>query len=164
MFSPWIGKIPWGRAWQPTPVFLPGESPWTEKPGGLQSMGSQRVGHDWAARHMQHTNLMYLTAPFWKSYVQLQRFPLYFCHYSLLSKDKMWQESNALITPYKLITNFQLAAATAEEYRMLKQILFCSWTGSLGVIAKCPNQKLLWKHDKTHRCVRPIQISKNGEL
>ena len=29
------------RAWQPTPVFLPGESPWTEEPGGLQSMGSQ---------------------------------------------------------------------------------------------------------------------------
>ena len=24
---------------QPTPVFLPGESPWTEEPGGLQSMG-----------------------------------------------------------------------------------------------------------------------------
>ena len=22
------------------------ETPWTEKPGGLQSMGSQRVGHD----------------------------------------------------------------------------------------------------------------------
>ena len=21
--------------------------PWTEEPGGLQSMGSQRVGHDW---------------------------------------------------------------------------------------------------------------------
>ena len=28
------------RAWQPSPVFLPGESPWTEKPGGLQSIGS----------------------------------------------------------------------------------------------------------------------------
>ena len=24
------------------------ETPWTEEPGGLQSMGSQRVGHDWA--------------------------------------------------------------------------------------------------------------------
>ena len=23
--------------------------PWTEEPGGLQSVGSQRVGHDWAA-------------------------------------------------------------------------------------------------------------------
>ena len=27
-------------------IFLPGESPWTEEPGGLQSLGSQRVEHD----------------------------------------------------------------------------------------------------------------------
>ena len=25
-FGPQIGKIPWRRAWQPTPVLLPGES------------------------------------------------------------------------------------------------------------------------------------------
>ena len=25
-FDPWIGKIPGKRVWQPTPVFLPGES------------------------------------------------------------------------------------------------------------------------------------------
>ena len=25
-FDPWVGKIPWRRAWQPTPAFLPGES------------------------------------------------------------------------------------------------------------------------------------------
>ena len=25
-FDTWVGKIPWRRAWQPTPVFLPGES------------------------------------------------------------------------------------------------------------------------------------------
>ena len=30
----------------PTPVFLLGEPPWTEKPGGLQSPVLQRVGHD----------------------------------------------------------------------------------------------------------------------
>ena len=24
--DPWVGKIPWKKAWQPTPVFLPGES------------------------------------------------------------------------------------------------------------------------------------------
>ena len=29
-----LGRSP-GRAWQPTPVFLLGESPWTEEPGGL---------------------------------------------------------------------------------------------------------------------------------
>ena len=42
-FDPWAGKIPWRRAWQPTPVFLPGESLWMEEPGGLQSIGLQRV-------------------------------------------------------------------------------------------------------------------------
>ena len=25
-FDPWVRKVPWRRAWQPTPVFLPGES------------------------------------------------------------------------------------------------------------------------------------------
>ena len=25
-FDPWVRKIPWGRKWQPTPVFLPGKS------------------------------------------------------------------------------------------------------------------------------------------
>ena len=102
---PWVRKIPWRRAWQPTPVYLPGEFhgqrslvgyspwgpkeldtteqlhftfrdnagdlgsipgsddplekemaihsstiawkiPWTEEPGRLQSMGSQRVRQD----------------------------------------------------------------------------------------------------------------------
>ena len=45
-WDPRVGKIPQRRAWQPTPVFLPGESPWTEEPGGLPSKGLQRVGHN----------------------------------------------------------------------------------------------------------------------
>ena len=46
---------PWRRAWHPTPVFLPGESPWTEEPGRLQSTGSQRGRYDWS--HLtQHTH------------------------------------------------------------------------------------------------------------
>jgi len=39
-FDPWVRKIPWRRKWQLTPVFLPGESPWTEEFGRLQLMGS----------------------------------------------------------------------------------------------------------------------------
>ena len=32
------------------------ENPWTEEPGGLQSVGSQRVGRDWATkRNTAHT-------------------------------------------------------------------------------------------------------------
>ena len=42
---PGLGRYPGGRHGNPTLVFLPGEFPWTEEPGGLQSMGSQRVEH-----------------------------------------------------------------------------------------------------------------------
>ena len=31
---------------------LAGEIPWTEEPGGLQTMGLQRVGHSWVAEHI----------------------------------------------------------------------------------------------------------------
>ena len=30
---------------------------WTEEPGGLQSIGSQRVGHDWVTKYFTHTNI-----------------------------------------------------------------------------------------------------------
>ena len=33
-----------------TPIFLSGESPWTEEPVGLQSMGLQRVRYNWATK------------------------------------------------------------------------------------------------------------------
>ena len=46
-FDPWVGKIPWTRKWQPTPVFLPeeshgqrslaGSSPWGRKEEEQQS-------------------------------------------------------------------------------------------------------------------------------
>ena len=52
-FNPWVRKIPWRRKWQPTPVLLPGKPPRTEEPGGRQSMGLQRVGHDWATKQLQ---------------------------------------------------------------------------------------------------------------
>ena len=59
-FDPWVGKIPWRRKWQPTPLatplplematlsnpFVPGEYPWTEKPRGLLFMELQRVGYN----------------------------------------------------------------------------------------------------------------------
>ena len=51
MHETWVRFLDWedspgGGQGQPTVVLLPGESPWTEEPGGLQPMGSQRVEHD----------------------------------------------------------------------------------------------------------------------
>ena len=39
--------MPWRRAWQPTPIFLPGKSHGTEESGRLWLMGWQRGGHNW---------------------------------------------------------------------------------------------------------------------
>ena len=46
-FNSWVGNIPWRRKWQTISVVLPGKS---HEPGRVQSMGPQRVGHDWATK------------------------------------------------------------------------------------------------------------------
>ena len=52
---PGVGTIPWRRKWQPSLTLLLGKVPWTEDPGGLQFMGSQRVGYDLGIEHT-HTH------------------------------------------------------------------------------------------------------------
>ena len=71
-FDPWVAKIPWRRAWQPTPIFLPGESPWTEEPGRLQSMGSKRVRHDWVTKHGTAQAIWWTGSPQFSMVVLLQ--------------------------------------------------------------------------------------------
>ena len=41
------GEDPLEKEMAPHSSILAWETPWTEEPGGPQSMGSQRVGHDW---------------------------------------------------------------------------------------------------------------------
>ena len=36
------------------PSILAGKISWTEEPGGLQSVESQRIGHNWEAEHAHH--------------------------------------------------------------------------------------------------------------
>ena len=51
----WEDPLEEGMA--PIPVILPRESPWTEEPGGLQSMGLQRVRHDLVTKQEQGISL-----------------------------------------------------------------------------------------------------------
>ena len=53
----WEDPLEVGKATHPS--ILAWRIPWTEEPGGLQSMWSQRIGHDWsnlAQTHRQKTN------------------------------------------------------------------------------------------------------------
>ena len=45
-FNPWVGKIPWRKKWQPTPVFLPGKSNGQSSLEGYSPLGCQRVRYD----------------------------------------------------------------------------------------------------------------------
>ena len=55
MQETWVWSLGWEDPLEedmaPSPVFLPGESLWTEEPGGLQSIVLQRVRHDWVTKH-----------------------------------------------------------------------------------------------------------------
>ena len=58
MWETWVWSLGWedpleeGMATHSS--ILAWRIPWTEEPGGLQSMGSQRVGRDWVTEHATH--------------------------------------------------------------------------------------------------------------
>ena len=64
-FDPWVRKIPWRRK----SSILAWRIPWTEEPGGLQSMWSQRVRQDWVTSTFffilptTHSNSAHLSKP-----------------------------------------------------------------------------------------------------
>ena len=67
-FNPWIGKIPWRKAWQPTPVFLPGEShgqKWWQ--ATVHRVAKSRTWLKWLS---MHTNAM---LNFYKPYSSILR-------------------------------------------------------------------------------------------
>ena len=59
MFDPWVGKIPWRRAWQPTPVFLPGESHRQRSLAGYSPWGHKESGTTERSSTPWHSNGFY---------------------------------------------------------------------------------------------------------
>ena len=53
---PGLGRPPGEGYGKPLPIFQPGKSPWTEEPGGLQSLESQRVRHNCVTK-CAHTDI-----------------------------------------------------------------------------------------------------------
>ena len=91
---PGLERYPGGG--QPTPVFLPGESPWTEKPGRLQ--GLQRVGHYWSdLAHMHAKESLVLLPPL---------FPL--CSHIITQSQYFWHHVCVCFIPLQVILWHQL--------------------------------------------------------
>ena len=63
-FNPWVGKIPWRRKWQPTPVFFPGKS---------HGQRSLVVYSPWCCKQSETTEQ--LTTAFFFFYYKNSKFP-----------------------------------------------------------------------------------------
>ena len=53
----WVGKIPWRREWQPTPVFLLGESHGQRNLAGYSPWGHKRVRQDLVNKQQREINI-----------------------------------------------------------------------------------------------------------
>ena len=66
-FDPWVGNIPWGMKWQPTPVLLVLKIQWTEE------LGAELLSRE------------YIFNNIWS-----QKGPLYACSVALAVSDSLW--------------------------------------------------------------------------
>ena len=56
----WVGKTPLEEEMAAHSSNLAREIPWTEEPGGLQSMGSQRVEHVFGTKQQQQCSIIWI--------------------------------------------------------------------------------------------------------
>ena len=56
-FHPWVGKIPWRRKWQCTPVFLPGKSHGWRSLAGYGQWSCKRVRYNVPTKQQQHIEI-----------------------------------------------------------------------------------------------------------
>ena len=80
--------------------------PWTEEPGGLQSMESQRVGQDWATGHIHtqciHINYFISLMSFRHAYTHVTYIPISVSKSPIILESSLlflWSKSSSTLTP-----------------------------------------------------------------
>ena len=104
-FDPWVEKIHLEEGKATHSSILAWRIPWTEEPGGLQSIGSLRVGHDWS--DLAHTHAFFNEV--WrysgKILLTLVSFPPWFANQL---KRCSFFSTNEIITGVAALLNFRL--------------------------------------------------------
>ena len=70
-FDPWVRKIPWRREWQPTPVFLPGES---HGQRSLVSYSPRGLKESDTTEWITHTHTVEMSVHFWAKTVKVKKY------------------------------------------------------------------------------------------
>ena len=90
--------------------------PWTEEPGGLQSMGSQRVGHNWVTKHIVPAprQLTLEQCRLWRS-----------CFLAMENLPVTWQPALPLLS---FTLQIQLDHAVLQKYIFPEKNISSQWT------------------------------------
>ena len=68
-FNPWVGKIPWSRKWQPTPLFLSGNFHGQKNLAGCSPWGRKESRHDWAGTHTCNVHSSHCIFILWNCFI-----------------------------------------------------------------------------------------------
>ena len=120
-----MGKIPWSRKWQPTPVFLPGKSHGQRSlVGYIQSIGFQRVRFDWETKQRQASVLPRAFIQGRVSEVWSRLFPLPFFRVALGSLSVVWHLPSVSRMCHRLVLYTLRAAGVNWEVAFHILVLF----------------------------------------
>ena len=116
-----VQSLGWGdtlkEGMEPTPVFLPGESPWTEEPDGLQSMGLQIVGHiwsSWACTHAIHEYILVVKESMIHEYTE----EIEISHDHRLNLDAGYSVTHSVVSDSVISWTVALQATLSTELSM----------------------------------------------
>ena len=131
-FDSWAEKIPW-KVWQPTPVFLPREFPWTEEPSKLQSMGCSWLSTDWLILHMLKRPCEFVINPSWFWYMIF-----FICCWIQFANILLRIFASIFIKDIVLWFSFLVVSFTGFDIRMMVAL----W----NVFGNIPFASIFWKN------------------
>ena len=115
-FHPWVRKIPWRRAWQPTPVFLPGESHEQRSLLGYNSKGCNELDMTEATQHAQSDTVSYsekLLSALWDQIANAQLI-LPLSKKGIFGKNTGFSQAQAMVSQLGLYPVFGNLTATRQ--------------------------------------------------
>ena len=111
----------WRRKWQPTPVFLPGESQGRVSLVGCQmSLGSHRVGHDWSDLAAAAAAAVYCV---------MKKYTVFLLFFLIITSGQCYL-SHCVLT----VESSQIAILNTHVYCHWKGVIWKSWPQSQGDI------------------------------
>ena len=110
-FDPWVRKIPWRREWQPSPVFLPGESQGQRILEGYGPQGCKE------SDMTEQLSTLFHTPHFYSKQCKHQMY-IFHCYYSNQKQMRVWTsikqpwERKSLMVIYCLACSYRTAPSS----------------------------------------------------